>query len=86
MSNDDLFDFGFTAVNEDELESVQKLSQTAEAASSLEDRVNNLYQSIQPLLNQLKANPTKEYIYWPNRVEKIEQFEEHLLNIYEGRQ
>jgi len=86
MANNDIFDFGFTAANENELEAVQKLSASADEVTTLEERVNNLYQSIQPLLNQLKANPTKEYIYWPNRVEKIEQFEEHLLNIYEGRQ
>jgi len=84
MSNDDMFDFGFTAVNENELESVQKLSQTAEEASSLEDRVNNLYNAITPLLNQLRKNPEKEYIYWPNRIEKIEQFEDHLYKIYQG--
>jgi len=84
MSSDDMFDFGFTAVNEDELESVQKLSKTAEEASSLEDRVNNLYNAITPLLNQLRKNPEKEYIYWPNRIEKIEQFEDHLYKIYQG--
>lgn len=80
----DLFDFGFTTVTEDELEAVQKLTATAEEAASFEDRVNNLYNSITPLLNQLKANPEKEYIYWPNRVEKIEAFEDHLYKIYQG--
>jgi len=84
MSNDDLFDFGFTAVTEDELESVQKLTTQAEEATSLEERVNKLYNSITPLLNQLKTNPQKEYIYWPNRLEKIEQFEDHLQKIYNG--
>lgn len=82
--SDDLFDFGFTAVTEDELESVQKLSSQAQQATSLEERTQQLYSSILPLLEQLKRNPEKEYIYWPNRVEKIEQFEQHLLNIYNG--
>ena len=82
--SDDIFDFGFTAVNEDELEAVQQLSTQVEEATSLEERVNKLYNSITPLLNQLKANPSKEYIYWPNRVEKIEQFEDHLYKIYKG--
>ena len=82
--NNDMFDFGFTAVNEDELESVQKLSSQVEEATSLEERTQKLYSSILPLLEQLKKNPEKEYIYWPNRVEKIEQFEQHLLNIYNG--
>jgi len=82
--NNDMFDFGFTAVNEDELETVQKLSASAEEATSLEQRVEMLYASIQPLLNQLKANPSKEYIYWPNRLDKIESFEKHLYEIYNG--
>ena len=84
MSDNDIFDFGFTAVNEDELEAVQQLSTQAEEATTLEERVNKLYNSITPLLNQLKANPSKEYIYWPNRVDKIEQFEDHLYKIYKG--
>lgn len=79
-----MFDFGFTAVNENELESVQKLSSQVQEATSLEQRNQQLYESIQPLLTQLKQNPDKDYIYWPNRVEKIEQFERHLLSIYEG--
>lgn len=83
-SDDDMFDFGFTAVNEDELESVQQLSNKVEEATSLEERVNKLYSSIQPLLNQLKANPEKDYIYWPNRTGKIEAFETHLYKIYNG--
>ena len=82
--NDIFDDFGFTAVNEDELEAVQQLSTQVEEATSLEERVNRLYNSITPLLNQLKANPSKEYIYWPNRVEKIEQFEDHLYKVYRG--
>jgi|TARA_B100000497_G_scaffold68015_1_gene76643 hypothetical protein len=77
----DMFDFGFTAVDEDELEAVQKVSATA---SSAEERLNNLYNAIVPLLNNLKANPEKDYILWPNRLSKVEQFEDHLQNIYKG--
>ena len=77
----DMFDFGFTAVDEDELEAVQKVSV---AASSTEDKLNNLYNAIIPLLNNLKQNPEKDYILWPNRLEKVEQFESHLQSIYKG--
>lgn len=76
-----MFDFGFTAVDEDELEAVQKVSATA---SSAEERLNNLYNAIVPLLNNLKANPEKDYILWPNRLSKVEQFEDHLQEIYKG--
>jgi hypothetical protein len=77
----DMFDFGFTAVDEDELEAVQKVSVAAE---STEDRLHNLYNAIIPLLNNLKQNPEKDYILWPNRLEKVEQFESHLQSIYKG--
>jgi uncharacterized protein Yka (UPF0111/DUF47 family) len=79
------FDFGFTAVDENELEAVQKVTSEASSASAnvqeLEDKLNKLYNSILPLLSNLKKNPEKEYILWPNRVEKIEQFEDLITEI-----
>tara|TARA_B100000575_G_scaffold237024_1_gene199093 strand:- start:95 stop:364 length:270 start_codon:yes stop_codon:yes gene_type:complete len=87
MSNIDLekFDFGFTAVDEDELEVVQKQSQKLESTSGkaedLEDKLNKLYNSILPLLSNLKANPEKDYIYWPKRTEKVEAFEDLIAEI-----
>ena len=84
--SDDFFDFGFTAVDEDELEAVQKVAKKAEAsqseASSAQERLDKLYNAITPLLNNLKKNPEKEYILWPNRLEKVEQFEDHIQKIY----
>ena len=79
------FDFGFTAVDEDELEVVQKQSQKLESASGkaeeTEDKLNKLYNSILPLLSNLKANPEKDYIYWPKRTEKVEAFEDLIAEI-----
>ena len=84
--SDDIFDFGFTAVDENELEAVQQVSaKTAEledTALSTQEKLDKLYNAITPLLNNLKKNPEKEYILWPNRLEKVEQFEDHLQNIY----
>jgi len=86
MAVDDIFDFGFTAVDESELEVVQQAKDTAEkmavGVDATQDKLDKLYNSITPLLNNLKANPEKEYILWPNRVEKVEQFEDHLYKIY----
>tara|TARA_B100001093_G_scaffold488280_1_gene525319 strand:+ start:5831 stop:6097 length:267 start_codon:yes stop_codon:yes gene_type:complete len=84
---DDLlkFDFGFTAVDESELEAVQEVSKKASSTEAevkaLEDKINNLYNAIIPLLSNLKKNPEKEYILWPNRTEKIEAFEDHIAGI-----
>ncbi len=86
MSRD--FDFGFSLVDENELDVVQKISKVAEQSSSnydhVQEKVDNLYNAITPLLNNLKQNPEKEYILWPNRVEKVEQFEEMLSEIYKS--
>lgn len=77
----DMFDFGFTAVDEDELEAVQT---AAVSASSTEEKLNGLYNTIIPLLNNLKKNPEKDYIFWPNRLAKVEEFENLLQTIYKG--
>ena len=85
---DDIFDFGFTAVTEDELSTVQEANKTAIALSEQTDNKQNqldsLYNAIMPLLNNLKMNPEKDYILWPNRLAKVEEFEDHLQKIYKG--
>jgi hypothetical protein len=78
------FDFGFTLVDEDELDSAKAVASSSASASATQDRLDNLYNAITPLLNNLKANPEKEYIKWPNRVDKVEAFEGQILKIYKG--
>ena len=84
--SDDMFDFGFTAVDESELQAVQDAQKAAGDVSvearTNQDKLDKLYNAIVPLLNNLKKNPEKEYILWPNRIDKVEKFEQHLLNIY----
>ena len=76
---DDIFDFGFTAVTEEELDAVKTATASAGNESA---KLDNLYNAIIPLLNNLKKNPEKDYILWPNRLEKVEQFETMLTKIY----
>ena len=76
MANTDFtFDFGFSAVDENELEVLQstkaELETTTASSKAMEDKINKLYNMVQPLLNNLKANPEKDYIFWPNREEII---------------
>ena len=80
----ELFDFGFTAVDESELEAYQQLETVSSTADEAQTRLDNLYNAIQPLLTNLKMNPEKEYILWPNRLDKIEEFEDYIQNIYKG--
>ena len=80
------FDFGFTAVDESELQSVQQKAALANDAEQLanttQEKLDKLYNAIQPLLSNLKKNPEKEYILWPNRISKVDAFEDHLRKIY----
>jgi len=80
----EIFDFGFTAVDESELEAFQQLETVTDTVDETQTRLDNLYNAIQPLLTNLKTNPEKEYILWPNRLEKIEEFETYIQNIYKG--
>jgi hypothetical protein len=86
--SDELFDFGFTLVDENELEAVQQATAKVETVSTnveeTQQKLDKLFNAIQPLLNNLKQNPEKEYILWPNRLEKIEQFEDHIQKLYQG--
>jgi len=84
--SDDIFDFGFTAVDETELQVVQDaqkaVGDTEVEAKTTQEKLDKLYNAITPLLNNLKSNPEKEYILWPDRLAKVEAFESHLQKIY----
>lgn len=65
-------DFGFSFSDEKE---------TLLASEELTNQLQLLYNAIIPLLKNLKANPDKDTIVWPNRVEKIDQFKTKIDNI-----
>jgi hypothetical protein len=75
---DHLFDFGFTAVSENELDIV---TTHAENAATAEEKLLKLHAAIKPLLANLKKNPDKDYIKWPNRIKKVEEFEAMIEKI-----
>jgi predicted nucleic acid-binding Zn-ribbon protein len=81
----DNFDFGFTAVDEDELEAVQQaqsdLTDLNHTAEDAQVKLDKLYNAILPLLSNLKKNPEKDYIHWPNRTDKVEEFEDMISKI-----
>jgi hypothetical protein len=81
---EELFDFGFTAVAEEELDAARAANQATDEANELRARLDSLYKSILPLVTNLKKNPEKDYIYWPSRLEKVQNFERMLKKIYEG--
>lgn len=81
------FDFGFTAVTADELEEVRAVrtdaEQLHESAKIWETRARTIYNAVMPLLNNLESDADKDYIYWPDRTEKIQMFKDKLNQIME---
>lgn len=79
------FDFGFTAMNEDELDAVQTVTAQVEATAGevekLQAKVTQLRGAIEPLLKNLELNPDKSYIHWPDRTAKVKAFRAHLDKI-----
>ena len=69
MSDIEYNDFGFTALDADELSAVDtKISSSTNEANAVIDKLDNF---IRPLLENLAKDSDKDYIYWPNRVEII---------------
>jgi len=62
-------DFGFTAMDADELASVD--TKIVEKTATATEVINKLDDFIRPLLENLAKDSDKEYIYWPNRIEII---------------
>ncbi len=83
MQQDEDFDFGFTAVHEEDLETVQTLVAQAEDSKTVQEKLDKMYKAILPLLTNLKQNPEKDYIFWPNRLEKVNAFEKMLKKLYD---
>lgn len=73
-------DFGFSFNDDDEL---QKLKSDT---SELEERLEKLYRVFSIFLDNLSKNPEQKNLVWPNRVEKINEFRQILLNIKEGKE
>jgi len=84
LSLDDAYDdFGFSAVSESELKSLEKklqqeVNQKEVALVKIEEsykgKLELLYKTIIPLLKNLAKDSDKEYIYWPNRTQKMQEF------------
>ena len=87
MSNID-FDFGFTAVTEEELDVVIEAKETpvmkTAGLDKTQEKCDTLYNMIKPLLNNLAKNPEKDYIHWPGKLrsKKIEEFSDKLDEVY----
>lgn len=82
------FDFGFSfiddEINEDKQRLESEIQVNQETAAELQQRLNSLFNAVEPFLDNLCKNPEKSTIYWPDRVDKIKQYKKNLKQIVEG--
>lgn len=91
MSDFEYNDFGFTAVDSDDLQRIdQKVSEAVVSSASnkelvdvLNSKIETLDNFIRPLLENLGKDSDKDYIYWPNRVSIIRKQIDKLNSIIE---
>ena len=79
---DEADDFGFSAVSEEEYNSV--INKTAETADDYKSRLAEVEKLIIPFLQKLYSTADKEYIYWPNRKPIIEGQINRILKLTRG--
>jgi len=72
-------DFGFSAVSEEEYNSV--INKTAQTADDYKARLVEVEKIIIPFLTKLHSTGDKEYIYWPNRKPIIEKQIERIMKL-----
>lgn len=82
------FDFGFSFADEEVHQVAERLETVIksdkETIEDLKNRLDMIYKSIVPFLDNLCKNPEKTTINWPNRVERIQMYKEKLQSIVEG--
>lgn len=93
MANVDDFDFGFSAVSEEELKALEKQlsEQVAQKDTEIEllsktyeEKLNTLYKMVMPLLKNLARDADKDYIYWPDRQKKMVDFISKVEKVVNG--
>jgi hypothetical protein len=72
-------DFGFSAVSEEEYNSI--INKTAKTAEDYKARLAEVEKIVIPFLTKLHSTGEKEYIYWPNRKPVIEAQIEKILKL-----
>jgi hypothetical protein len=72
-------------------ESIQRLEEKIDSllgCADTEDVFRNKFEQLEslmiPLLYNLKKNPDKEYIYWPNRESKLQSQIDQIISITRG--
>lgn len=87
----ELDDFGFSFATDEELKEYEKQLINSLESSNIkhehsieeyEKKLNKIRGMIFPLIKNLMKDPEKNYIYWPNRVERLQKFNDELEKVF----
>lgn len=73
-------DFGFSLVDDDFVPPKAKAKIETEKVEQ-DKKLSTIMEMILPFINNLTKQPEKTTIYWPNRVEKMTEFRDKLLEV-----
>jgi len=73
------YDFGFSAVSEEEYNKV--VAETEQTVENYKEKLAEVEKLIVPFLIKLLKTADKEYIYWPNRKPTIEKQIEKIVKL-----
>jgi hypothetical protein len=76
------YDFGFSAVDESEYESV--IAEKDETVEEYKERLEQVEKIILPFLTNLYKTAEQPYIHWPNRGPVIEEQIQKILKLTRG--
>ena len=76
----EIYDFGFSIQSEDDVKKMEKeaLNLKTNELTETQRKLIGLKNMIWPLLQGLKKDPFKAYIWWPNRTEKVNDFQKRI--------
>jgi len=83
---DEIDDFGFSAVSEEEYNKVvsEVVTEAEQNLESYKQRLTEVEKLIVPFLMKLLKTADKEYIYWPNREPAIKAQIEKIVKLTRG--
>lgn len=75
-------DFGFSFTSEEDIKKNEKITTNIE--EKYKNKMIEMYNTILPLLDNLQKNPEKDYIKWPNRFQRVEEFKKKLKEMIDS--
>jgi hypothetical protein len=80
MADEEIIDYGFSLMTEDEVKRAEKelIDQKNSELTNFQEKVIGLKKMIWPFFEHLKTDSDKLYVFWPNRAQKIEELQRRI--------